>query len=151
MDLTNFNVGLCEMSADLFVQSAKKGYDSKDFIEKLMNSETAIYLYDKADTQMWLGSNYIIDTLEQEVQIHKGETYPHDLMSWIGYLFACWNLTYADDMPRDMIMQAPVDVLVLTYQGLHVLTFEDAIKELKSIYRENREQSMLKVSNIVNK
>lgn len=142
MDLTHFNVGLCEMSADLFVQSAKKGYDSKDFIEKLMNSKTAIYLYDKADTQMWLGSNYIIDTLEQEVQINKGETYPYDLMSWIGYLFACWNLTYADDTPRDMIMQAPVDVLVLTYQGLHALTFEDAIKELKNIYKENREKSM---------
>ena len=122
--------------------SLPKGYDSKDFIEKLMNSKTAIYLYDKADTQMWLGSNYIIDTLEQEVQINKGETYPHDLMSWIGYLFACWNLTYADDAPRDMIMQAPVEVLVLTYQGLHVLTFEDAIKELKNIYRENREKSM---------
>ena len=136
MDLTYFNVGVCEMSADLFVQSAKKGYDSKDFIEKLMKSETAIYLYDKADTQMWLGSNYIIETLEQEVKIDKGKTYPEDLLSWIGYLFACWNLTYADDTPRDMIEQAPVDVLTLTYQGFHVLSFEDAIKELKSIYKE---------------
>ena len=140
MDLTNFNVGLCEMSADLFVQSAKKGYDSKDFIEKLMNSETAVYLYDKKGTQMWLGSNYIIDTLEQEVKIRKGETYPEELMSWIGYLFACWNLTYEDDTPKDMIEQAPVDVLVLTYQGLHVLTFEDAIKELKNIYVANNKK-----------
>lgn len=140
MDLTNFNIGVCEMSADLFVQSAKKGYDSKDFIEKLMKSETATYLYDKADTQMWLGSNYIIDTLEQEVVIDKGEIYPEDLLSWIGYLFACWNLTYENDMPRDMIEQAPVDVLALAYQGLHVLSFEDAIKELKEIYKENNEK-----------
>ena len=49
MDATIFNIGVCEMSADLFVRSVKKGYDSKDFIEILMNSETAIYLYDKAD------------------------------------------------------------------------------------------------------
>ena len=131
MDATFFNIGICEMSADLFVQSVKKGYDSKDFIEKLMNSETAIYLYDKVDTQMWLGSNYIIETLEQEVSISKGETYPEDLMSWIGYLFACWNLSYEKDYPKDMIEQAPVDVLVLTYQGLHVMSFEDAVKELK--------------------
>lgn len=137
MDLTNFNVGVCEMSADLFVKSVKKGYDSKEFIEKLMKSETAIYLYDKSDTQMWLGANYIIDTLEQEVKLNKGKTYPEDLMSWIGYLFACWNLTYAEDTPKDMIEQAPVDVLTLTYQGLHVLTFEDAIEELKNIYQEN--------------
>lgn len=134
MDATTYNIGICEMSADLFLQSVRKGYDSKDFIEKLMHSETAIYLYDKADTQMWLGSNYILQTLEQEVLIDKGEQYPEELMSWIGYLFACWNLSYEKDMPRDMIEQAPVDVLVLTYQGLHVMPFEDAIKELKSIY-----------------
>lgn len=83
MDTTIFNVGICEMSADLFVQSVRKGYDSKDFIEKLMHSETANYLYDKKDTQMWLGSNYIIQTLEQEVSIKKGKQYPEDLMSWI--------------------------------------------------------------------
>ena len=137
MDKTIFNTGVCEMSAELFVQSIKKGYDSKDFIEKLMNSETAVYLYDKKDTQMWLGANYIIETLEQEVTIERGMQYPEDLMSWIGYLFACWNLTYEEDMTKDMIEQAPVDVLTLTYQGLHVLSFEDAIKELKNIYREN--------------
>lgn len=140
MDMTIFNTGICEMSAALFVQSIKKGYDSKDFIEKLMHSETAVYLYDKNDTQMWLGSNYIIETLEQEVTIEKGTQYPEDLMSWIGYLFACWNLTYKEDMPKDMIEQAPVDVLTLTYQGLHVLSFEDAIRELKNMYRENSKE-----------
>lgn len=137
MDSTTFNIGICEMSADLFVQSVKRGYDSKEFIEKLMKSETATHLYNKMDTQMWLGSSYIMETLEQEVQINKGKTYPEDLMSWIGYLFACWNFTYAYDTPKDMIRQAPVEVLTLAYQGLHVLSFEDAIKELKSIYKEN--------------
>lgn len=128
------------MSADLFVLSVKRGYDSKDFIEKLMKSETATHLYNKTDTQMWLGSNYIMETLEQEVQIKKGEIYPEDLMSWIGYLFACWNFTYADDTPKDMIKQAPVEVLILAYQGLHVLSFEDAIRELKNIYKEKRKK-----------
>lgn len=138
MDATTFNIGICEMSADLFVQSVKKGYDSKDFIEKLMKSETAKHLYSKIDTQMWLGSNYILETLEQEVQIKKGKLYPEDLMSWIGYLFACWNFTYMDDTPKDMLEQAPVDVLTLGYQGLHVLSFEDAIRELKNIYNEKQ-------------
>lgn len=138
MDSTTFNIGICEMSADLFVRSVKKGYDSKDFIEKLMKSETATHLYNKTDTQMWLGSSYIMETLEQEVQIKEGETYSEDLMSWIGYLFACWNFTYVYDTPKDMIKQAPVEVLTLTYQGLHVLSFEDAIMELKNIYQEKQ-------------
>ena len=38
---------------------------------------------------------------------------------------------------KDMIRQAPVETLTLTYQGLHVMSFEDAIMELKNIYREN--------------
>lgn len=138
MDLTTFNIGICEMSADLFVQSVKRGYDSKDFIEKLMQSETAAHLYHKTDTQMWLGSSYIMETLEEEVQMKEGETYPEDLMSWIGYLFACWNFTYAYDTPKDMMKQAPVEVLTLAYQGLHVLSFEDAIMELKNIYQEKQ-------------
>ena len=138
MDLTTFYIGICEMSADLFVRSVKKGYDSKDFIEKLMKSETAIHLYNKTDTQMWLGSSYIMETLEQEVQIEKGVTYPEDLMSWIGYLFACWNFTYDYDTPKDIIKQAPVDVLTLAYPELHVLSFEDAITEWKTIYQEKQ-------------
>lgn len=138
MDSTIFNIGICEMSADLFVQSVKRGYDSKEFIEKLMKSETATHLYNKTDTQMWLGTSYIMETLEQEMQFNKGKTYPEDLMSWIGYLFACWNFTYTDDTPKDMINQAPVEVLILAYQGLHVLSFEDAIKELKNIYKEKQ-------------
>ncbi len=137
MDATIFNIGICEMSAEVFVKSVKKGYDSKDFIEKLMTSQTATHLYNKTDTQMWLGAEYIMETLEQEVMIQKGKTYPEDLMSWIGYLFACWNFTYTCDTPKDMIRQAPVETLTLSYQGLHVLSFEDAIAELKNIYKEN--------------
>lgn len=137
MDATTFNIGICEMSAELFVRSIEKGYDSKDFIEKLMNSETAEHLYNKMDTQMWLGVNYIMETLENEVEIKKGKTYPENLMSWIGYLIACWNFTYEQDTPKDMLRQAPVDTLVLSYQGLHVMSFEDAIVELKHIYMYN--------------
>ncbi len=138
MNPTAFNIGICEMSAELFVQSVKRGYDSKEFIEKVMKSETATHLYHKSDTQMWLGTGYIMENLEEEIPFHKGKTYPADLMSWIGYLFACWNFTYAEDTPKDMIKQAPVEVLTLAYQGLHVLTFEDAIRELKNIYREKQ-------------
>ena len=31
-----------------------------------------------------------------------------------------------------------LDVLTLEYQGLHVLSFEDAIRELKNIYNEKQ-------------
>jgi hypothetical protein len=136
MELNAINIGYCEMSADLFVQSARKGYDSKDFIEKLMNSQTAAYLYHKDYTEMWRGSSYIIETLEAEQPLLKGPSLPEDILSWIGYLFECWKLTYPDDSAKDILKQAPIDTLLLSYQGLHVMTFEDAIGELKEIARK---------------
>lgn len=111
MDATLFNIGICEMSADLFVQSVKNGYDSKDFIEKLMCSDTATYLYDKTYTQMWIGSNYIIQTLEQEVTIERGKQYTEDLMAWTGYLFACWNLRNKNGGRRSPWMRTPFSKL----------------------------------------
>lgn len=136
MELNTANIGYCEMSADLFVQSVRKGYNSKDFIEKLMNSQTANYLYHKDYTEMWRGSSYIIETLEAEQPILKGLTYPEDVMAWIGYLFEYWKLTYPDDSAKDILKQAPVDTLLLSYQGLHVMTFEEAVRELKDIDRK---------------
>lgn len=35
---------LCEVQGRLFENSAKAGYDSAEFIEKFMNSETACHL-----------------------------------------------------------------------------------------------------------
>lgn len=135
MEINDINIGYCEMSADLFVQSAKRGYDSKYFIETLMNSQTATYLYHQDYTEMWRGSSYIIETLEAEMEhsMKKGQTYPEDILSWIGYLFECWKLTYPKESAKDILAQAPIDTLLLSYQGLHVMSFEDAIQELKNI------------------
>ena len=74
----------CDMSADLFVRSAEQGYDSEEFINRLMHSELGKQLY-------------------------------------------------PGDSAEDIIRQAPMDMLRKSYAGLHVMSFEDAIKNIKEM------------------
>lgn len=131
MVLNNITVGLCEMSAAFFALSCKKGYDSRQFIEKLMHSDLAVHLYHSEFTDIWLGEAYLMETLEQEVSLEKGTVFSDNFMEWTGYLFKVWSLTYPEDTPAEMLRQAPVDVLLGSYTGLHVLSFEMAIENLK--------------------
>lgn len=136
MKITNINLGQCEMSARLFLRACDRGYDSKDFIEKLLSSEMAVHMYHDKMTSIWLGEEYLMETLETEVAIKCGEVLPRDFMEWAGYLYRVWSLDYPDDEPRDMLEQAPCEVLQQVYLGFHVMSFEMAIENLKEIYKE---------------
>lgn len=138
MQLTEWNICVCEMSGEVFRLSCKKGYDSRKFITSLMNSEEGQYLYSNYCLNAWLGVNYVMQGIEAEIHPEKGEVINDELMFWIGYLFRCWSLTYEEDTAKDIITQAPLDLLFMSYQGFHVMPFEDVILELKDIYKENQ-------------
>lgn len=135
MNRTPTNVGYCEMSAKLFVLANRRGYDSKGFIDILMSSELAKHIFNKIDNSMWLGETYVMSSLEVEADIPKGDMLPDDLMYWIGYLYRVWSLTY-DDTPEEILAQASVTVLIQMYQGLHVMSYEMAIEDLKALYKD---------------
>ena len=137
MEINSVNIGLCEMSARLFELSVEKEYDSKDFIHKLLSSDLANHTYRKHTTDMWLSETYLMENLEQETTIDKGITYSKDFMSWVGYLYRVWCTDYEHDTPMDMLKQSPFDVLTNSYVGFHVMSFEDAIRNLKEIHVQN--------------
>ena len=126
----------CKMSGDLFALACKKGYDSEQFIEKVMNSETGDLLYCANSCQMWLGSTYVMSELEVEVTFEKGKVINEELMYWIGYLFRYWSIVHPNDKAKDIYVQAPLEVLASSYQGLHTLFWDEAIDNLKEIYGE---------------
>lgn len=137
MDSNLYNTIACKMSAELFLLSCKKGYDSKKFIEKVMNSETGDLLYRANSCQMWLGDTYVMSELEQETAFEKGKVINEEVMYWIGYLFRYWSLMYSEDSAKDIFIQAPYEVLISSYQGLHTLYWDEAIENIKEIYSEN--------------
>lgn len=137
MELNHINFGFCNMSGKLFLLANQKGYDSQLFIEILMNSEVGEHLYHSPFTDMWIGETYIMDVLEDETTIPKGMCLSDDFMYWAGYLFKTWNLTYPDETPKEMLMQAPPAVLRQMFFGLHVMSYEQAILELKDLHQSN--------------
>lgn len=141
MKHNRYNICMCEMSGDLFRLSVKKGYGSKQFIERLMNSETGRILYDNNSIDVWLGETFVMEDIENHLHPEKGETYSESFMYWAGYLFRCWGITYPEESAQDMLRQAPVETLRKSYVGMHVLFFEDAIQNLKEIYELEREGS----------
>lgn len=137
MEINHVHFGFCHMSGKLFVLANRKGYDSKLFIEKLMHSQTGEHLYHSPYTDLWIGETYIMSVLEDEAVIEKGKILNDDFMYWAGYLFKVWNLTHPEETPKEMLDQAPVDTLRQMYLGLHVMSYEQAIDDLKDLYRQN--------------
>lgn len=135
MEFTHVNFGFCHMSGKLFVLANRKGYDSELFIECLMNSEVGEHLYHSPYTDMWIGETYIMAVLEDEAVLEKGCCLSDDFMYWSGYLFKVWNLTYPDETPKEMLIQAPAATLRQMFGGLHVMSYEQAILELKDLYK----------------
>lgn len=129
---------LCEMSADLFRLSCQKGYDSEDFINKLMKSEEGQLLYSQNCIDMWLGAKHVMLGLENEVDIKQGIVINDGVMAWIGYLYKCWSLTYPEETAKEILQQAPFDVMIQSYLGFHVMSCEMAIEDLKEIYKEKQ-------------
>lgn len=136
MEITNRNIMLCEMSAELFELACQKGYDSEDFVNKLMNSEEGALLYSDNCIDMWLCANHVMKGIENEVDINKGNVMNRKVMSWIGYLYKCWSLTYPEETAKEILQQAPFEILQQMYLGLHVMSCEMAIEDLKAIYKE---------------
>lgn len=127
---STYLVNQCKQSADLFSLSGSRGFGSEDFIEKVMTCALGQYLYSKECIDMWLGAAYVMETLESEISFQKGGILPEFFMQWVGYLFRYWSLT-TEDTAAQIIEQASVEDLRQMYQGLHVMSYEEVIADLR--------------------
>ena len=134
MERNHISFGFCNMSGKLFVLANEKGYESEAFIESLMNSQVGEHLYHSPYTDLWIGETYIMAVLEDEVELRTGVCLSDDFMYWTGYLFKVWSLTYPEETAKDMLMQAPPETLRQMFGVLHVMSYEQAILELKELY-----------------
>ncbi len=134
MERNHISFSFCNMSGKLFMLANEKGYESEAFIERLMNSQVGEHLYYSPYTDLWIGETYIMAVLEDEVELRTGVCLSDDFMYWTGYLFKVWSLTYPEETAKDMLMQAPPKILRQMFGGLHVMSYEQAILELKELY-----------------
>lgn len=61
----SLKLALCEMQAQLFVQSQEKGYASETFIKTFMNSDIAEDLDMPFNHMQWAGAHYMMSCMER--------------------------------------------------------------------------------------
>ena len=90
----SLKLALCEMQAELFVQSREKGYASESFIKTFMNSDVAEDLDMPFNHMQWAGAHYLMSRIEEEHgdALQSGDCYDTETLYWAGYLYRYWHI-----------------------------------------------------------
>ena len=137
----SLKLALCEMQAQLFVQSRDEGYASEPFIKAFMNSEIAKDLDKQFHHMQWAGTHYIMSRMEEEhpEALVQGECYDTETLYWTGYLYRYWHIDKGESS-REIYKQAPAKTMRIVYLMYHTMSPEMAIERLKDSYREKQKQ-----------
>lgn len=132
IELDTQQFGLCDIQGRLFELALKKGYDSKAFIEKFMNSRVAAALDDVYDRMQWAGEEYLLEELDDEVGglAKAGETYNNEVMYWTGYTYRYWHY-YTGENSKEIYAIADAEKMAMLYPGYHTLDVAMAVDRLK--------------------
>ena len=133
----SLKLALCEMQAQLFVQSQEKGYASEAFIKAFMNSDIAEDLDMPFNHMQWAGMHYLMSRMEEEHadELVQGECYDTETLYWAGYLYRYWHI-YNGDSSREILKQASAKTMRIVYLMYHTMSPEMAIDRLKESYLE---------------
>lgn len=128
---------MCDTQGKLFVLSAEKGYSSELFIRSYMNSETVAYIDHPYNSYQWAGASYVLHAVVDEKQLadDRKESYPTDVLFWIGYLYRYWHFT-TGETSKQIYRQASAKTMRQNYLMFHTMTPELAIAELKELYQQ---------------
>ena len=128
---------LCDIQGRLFELALTEGLDCPLFIKSFMDSKTAAALDDVYDRLQWVGEEYLLEELNDEVHGLKkaGATYPLEVMYWTGYLYRYWHY-YTNEYSRDIYKIADARTMNECWLGFHTFDSEMAIDDLKEIYRQ---------------
>ena len=137
----SLKLALCEMQAQLFVQSMERGYASEAFIKAFMNSDVAEDLDMPFNHMQWAGTHYLMSRMEEEHSdvLMQGECYDEETLYWVGYLYRYWHI-YTGENSRDIYKQAPAKTMRIVYLMYHTMSPEMAIDRLKESYNEKRKK-----------
>jgi len=133
----SLKLALCEMQAQLFVQSQEKGYASESFINAFMNSDIAEDLDMPFNHMQWAGTHSLMSRMEEEHtnKLTQGECYDIETLYWAGYLYRYWHI-YTGESSREILKQASAKTMRVVYLMYHTMSPEMAIDRLKESYLE---------------
>lgn len=137
----SLKLALCEMQAELFVQSQEKGYASESFIKAFMHSDIAEDLDMPFNHMQWAGTHYLMSRMEEEHadELVQGECYDAETLYWAGYLYRYWHI-YKGESSREIYRQASAKAMRIVYLMYHTMSPELAIERLKESFLERQKK-----------
>lgn len=136
--MNELELKLCDIQGRLFELSADKKLDSAAFVKTFMVSQTAKDLDSKYNRMQWAGEEYLLEEIISDagdILTANGETFPKDVLYWIGYIYRYWHY-YTDEDSAKIYKQAPVETMKRNYLMFHTMAPEVAIEDLKEISRQ---------------
>lgn len=131
MNLTSFQIQLCETQGDLFELTAREGIDSDEFVRRFMNSETAQHLDRPYDHVQWAGKGYILEDLEETsgTLSRNRRIYHPEAMFWMGYVYRYWHF-YTGESSAEIYGHVDAKTMATIYPGYHTLDCEQTIDRI---------------------
>lgn len=141
--LNSWQLQLCDIQGRLFENSAKAGYDSKDFMKRFMTSSLAKELDSTYNRMQWAGEEYLLEEFADRCPQTKktDHLYNNEMLYWSGYLYRYWHFVTGEDS-KSIYKQAPAEVMNTNYLMFHTMTPELAIDDLKEIYLQKRKADL---------
>ena len=124
---------LCTIQGRLFELSVQQGFESNEFAKAYMNSDIAAKFNSSYDRSQWMGEEYLLEELSQTYHLIEGKTYSDEVMFWMGFTYAYWSIVYGDSC-KNIIKMADPKVMAENYAGLHTVSADMAIQDLKVQY-----------------
>lgn len=137
--MNELELKLCDIQGRLFELSADKKLDSAAFVKTFMVSQTAKELDSKYNRMQWAGEEYLLEEIISDagdILTTNGETFPKDVLYWIGYIYRYWHYYTGEDSAK-IYKQAPVETMMRNYLIFHTMAPEVAIEDLKEIHQQN--------------
>ena len=129
-NLSQFERQLCAIQGKMFVLSAKKNLDSKEFIDFYMNSQTAKFFDLPFDRTQWMGEeNLLYDVMEENPHIKTGTTYDSESLFWIGYTYRYWHFLTKQDS-KSIVQKCDAQMMHTLYPAYHTLDCKQAIERI---------------------
>jgi hypothetical protein len=123
---------LCRVQGKLFELSLERGFASEQFINAFMRSVCAADLDMGFNKLQWMGEEYIMGTLMDELgdKLVLGKQYSKNALYWIGYIYRYWHF-HTGEGSKEIVKQAPAKDMRAAYPGLHTISMNLAIEDLK--------------------
>lgn len=137
--LKNIEEWLCDDQGELFYQAEREKFDTKDFIEKWMNSKVAEEYDNEIHWTHGMSEAYLFSYLQDvagKVKKSRNRS-PKDALWWIGYMYRYLCICEKISSKEAVARFSPEDMYGF-YRAFNCMSMKLALEDILRIYEERQ-------------